>query len=77
MIQKKKINEFPYLRRKVFTANEVAYIYGLAPGTLANWRHQRIGPKFYKLGRRVGYFPEDLENWSKSEPVLTRDSNGA
>jgi len=46
-------------------------------GTLANWRHQKIGPKFYKLSRKIIYRPEDIESFLFSNPVQTLDSAGA
>lgn len=46
----------------------------LSPGTLANMRCKKEGPKYYKLKRKVLYKRSDLETWIGSEPVLTRDS---
>jgi len=44
-------------------------------GTLANWRHQKIGPKFYKIGnKKILYRPEDIEAFLFSNPVQTIDS---
>ena len=43
-------------------------------GVLANWRSQRKGPRFYKLGRRVIYRPSDIEDFLFKNPVLTFDS---
>lgn len=37
----------------------------LAPETLRNWRSQRRGPRFVRLGRRVGYRVEDLQAWAE------------
>jgi len=60
--------------KRVFTPREVAYAYGISEGTLANWRSKKIGPRYYKAGRRkVIYFQSDLDSWAKHEPVLTRD----
>jgi len=57
---------------------EVAEVFGIATGTLANYRCKRIGPKFYRLGgHKIAYRREDLEAWARREPVLTRDSAGA
>lgn len=38
---------------------------GVNPGTLANWRHWGMGPKFTKRGSRVYYQEKDLERFSK------------
>ena len=44
-------------------------------GTLANWRHQKTGPMFYKPSqRKVLYKREDIENFMFSHPVHTLDS---
>ena len=43
-------------------------------GTLANWRSKKIGPRYYKMGRRVAYRPEDIEAFLFRNPVLTIDS---
>ena len=43
-------------------------------GTLANWRNQRRGPKFYKFSRKIVYRPEDIESYLFHNPVLTIDS---
>lgn len=61
--------------RKALTAKEVAEIYGINLGTLANFRWSKLGgPKYYRAGRRIFYKPEDVERWLFSEPVLTIDS---
>lgn len=46
----------------------------LSPGSLANLRCRKEGPKYYKLNKKVLYRRSDLEAWLGSEPVLTRDS---
>lgn len=43
-------------------------------GGLANMRSKKIGPKFFKVGRKVVYRPEDIEAFLFRAPVLTRDS---
>ncbi|HME42601.1 MAG TPA: hypothetical protein VKF36_05895 [Syntrophorhabdales bacterium] len=48
--------------------------YGIPVGTLANLRSQRRGPRFYKRGRRVLYYIEDVERWLRAYPVQTLDS---
>jgi hypothetical protein len=45
-----------------------------SPGVLANWRNQKRGPKYYKVGRKIIYRPEDIEAFLFSNPVLTIDS---
>ena len=37
-----------------------AEVIGCAPRTLANWRSQRRGPRFIRVGRLIRYRIEDL-----------------
>jgi hypothetical protein len=60
--------------RKALTPQDCREIYGLNPGTLANMRFFKIGPKYYKLGRKILYRPQDIEEWLNANVVLTRDS---
>lgn len=60
--------------KKALSANTVCELYDLEPGTLANLRSLRKGPKFYKTGRKVYYRPEEVESWLFENPVLTVDS---
>jgi hypothetical protein len=43
-------------------------------GSLANMRCHKRGPKFFKIGRKVVYRTEDIENYLFQNPVLTVDS---
>ena len=43
-------------------------------GSLANMRHQKRGPKFFKCNRKVIYRPEDIEAFLFQNPVQTIDS---
>ena len=45
-------------------------------GSLANLRCQRRGIRFFKMGRKVVYRPEDIEAFFFREPVLTLDQQG-
>ena len=63
--------------RKVLTPKDVIKAYPAlttSQGTLANWRNQKRGPKFYKLAQRVIYRPQDIEDYLFRNPVLTLDS---
>jgi len=39
---------------------------------LAQWRHKRMGPPFYKLGRKIIYRGADLNAWSEAQRVDPR-----
>ncbi len=47
------------------TPLELAAIYGLDVGTLANWRaaKPRKGPRFIRVGRAIRYRWEDVRKW--------------
>ncbi len=36
---------------------------------LAQWRHKRMGPAFYKLGRKIIYRGSDLNAWAEANRV--------
>ncbi|MCM2256577.1 MAG: helix-turn-helix domain-containing protein [Vicinamibacteria bacterium] len=38
----------------------------ISPKTLERWRVEGSGPRFVKLGRRVGYRRQDLLDWAAS-----------
>ena len=42
---------------------------GLGVQTLRNWRHQRKGPAYLKLGRRVLYKESDLDDYMEKKRV--------
>jgi hypothetical protein len=64
------------LKKITLTPIEVYSVFGVCPGTLANWRWKRIGPRFFKRpgGRGVFYLLSDLEAYFLSHPVQTIDS---
>ena len=37
--------------------------------TLAQWRHKRMGPAFYRLGRKIIYRGADLNDWAEASRV--------
>ena len=44
-------------------------ILGVAVQTLRNWRHQRRGPVYVKMGRSVRYQMDDLENYIQKQKI--------
>ena len=62
------------VKRRALSPDEAAAMYGLNVGTLANLRYAKQGPKYFKVGKKVVYFVEDVEAWIRQNPVLTRDS---
>jgi hypothetical protein len=60
--------------KKSATPEMICDLFSIPVGTLANMRSQRKGPRYFKRGRRVTYFIEDVEAWLRSQPVQTIDS---
>ena len=51
------------MEQKLLSAAQVALTYQIPMATLAKWRFEKKGPPYHKLGRRVMYRPEDLEEY--------------
>lgn len=62
------------VEKKALSDVEVEKLYGVPTGTLRNWRCQKRGPRFFKVGSRCYYKPSDVERFLFSSPVLTRDA---
>ena len=43
---------------------------------LAQWRHKRMGPAYYRLGRKIVYRGADLNTWAEANRVDPK-ANGA
>jgi hypothetical protein len=43
---------------------------------LAQWRHKRMGPAYYRLGRKIVYRGADLNFWAEANRVDPK-ANGA
>lgn len=52
--------------KDIMTTEELAKKWKMNPGSLANWRSEKKGPKFVKLGRKVRYKLKDIERFEKS-----------
>lgn len=51
---------------------ELSRRWSLSPRTLERWRFMRFGPKYMKLGGRVAYRIEDIEEFERE--VIRRTS---
>ena len=64
------------MNQKVFiNAKQAEELYGIDAGTLANLRHAKQGPKYYKRGRSAIYKVEEFEAWLTRCPVKTVEQN--
>ncbi|ATI15727.1 hypothetical protein [Bordetella phage vB_BbrM_PHB04] len=59
------------MSRKYFTPAEVSDRFGgrISVRTLANWRYLGTGPKFSRLGGRILYPVEALDEWERTRTV--------
>ena len=48
-------------------------VVGLSPKTLANWRSQGVGPKYFLVNGSVYYSFSELTNYFTKNPVETTD----
>lgn len=57
---------------KFLSAAEVSQRWGgaVSTGTLANWRTQRKGPPYQKLGSKVRYPVAQLEAWEAAHMMM-------
>ena len=60
--------------KKMVSTKQAGEMYAHSPGTLANWRTLKKGPRYFKRGHKVLYRLEDLEKFFTECPVLTTDS---
>lgn len=49
---------------------EVSRLLQIKPRTLAEWRSQRKGPNYYKVGAYVRYREADVRAWLEARPVV-------
>lgn len=51
----------------ILDINKVAEQLNVRPASLAKWRVTGDGPRFVKLGKRVGYRQQDIDAWIESK----------
>lgn len=52
---------------RLLTPEQAAERLAMPVLTLQTWRKNGTGPRFYKLGRRIRYRAEDLEQWIEKQ----------
>lgn len=60
--------------KRMLRTPAAAEFLGVRPNTLEIWRHQKRGPKFYRVGRCIVYDQEDLDAYVQAHGVHTIDS---
>lgn len=57
------------------TPDEVADRLRLSSRTVASWRYTGNGPPFMRLGRRVLYRWQDVDNWLRNQPSFQSNAD--
>ena len=58
---------------KISTREAAAYL-GIRPNTMEVWRTKHKGPRYAKIGSRVLYDVDDLEDFFAARSINTRDT---
>jgi excisionase family DNA binding protein len=59
---------------ELLTITEAAELLRAPVATLRFWRHRNIGPRSFRLGRRVLYRRDDLQAWISTRHDLDKPS---
>ena len=59
--------------KKYITAKEVAEMTTCSVTTVNGWRSKNMGPRFHRLGGRIVYNPQDVQDWIDAHLVGTED----
>jgi len=51
------------------TPEDLARMWQVSPGTIANWRTSKKGPEFIRIGGLVRYSPAAVEAWLAKQPT--------
>lgn len=62
------------LRRPMIGPPELAEYLSIPEHTLAQWRYQRLGPAWHRVGRHVRYSWADVERWLGEQRSNTRSA---
>lgn len=61
----------PPAGRKFLYTEDLVRIYGIPKTTWQKWRSLKVGPAYFKLGRRPAYRPEDIRIWEERQKIHT------
>jgi excisionase family DNA binding protein len=56
---------------RLWTVHDVSAFLGVPVGTLYQWRHMRVGPPAYRVGRYIRYDRAAVRTW-----LDTQDADG-
>lgn len=58
------------MKKQFLTEKDVASNFSIALQTLRNWRFLKIGPPYYKVGRKVLYRDEEVFDFIEKSKVV-------
>jgi len=61
------MSESPAPEIRWLTAQDLANMWQISPGTIANWRLSNKGPEFKRIGGLVRYHPEAVQAWEDAQ----------
>ena len=64
-----------FSRENLLRPEEVSAVLGATLKTLANWRCERRGPPFLKIGRQVLYSLDSLTLWLDRQALMQSKGN--
>jgi excisionase family DNA binding protein len=70
-----RISQMATTNNSLLTAEQVAELTGLSVDTLAQWRSQRRGIVYLKIGRAVRYDLNDVQTYLRGCRVSVSDPN--
>ncbi len=61
---------------QLLSVQDLADYLGVPVATVYAWRHRRLGPPGFRVGKHVRYRRRDVEDWVKSRVNDSRDAVG-
>ena len=63
------MSETPAHEVQWLTPDDLARMWQVSAGTIANWRTSKKGPDFVRIGGLVRYSPEAVQAWLAKQPT--------
>jgi hypothetical protein len=63
------MSETPAADVQWLTPDDLARMWQVSVGTIANWRTSKKGPEFTRIGGLVRYNPKDVQAWLEAQPT--------
>jgi predicted DNA-binding transcriptional regulator AlpA len=63
------MSDTPAAEVQWLTPDDLARMWQVSAGTIANWRTNKKGPEFVRIGGLVRYSPEAVQTWIAKQPT--------